>query len=59
MLNQIVTNETPDSAPTVSLGGLLDLLTALAHETAELPAPLDLFAKDLETGLAEALGVPE
>ena len=59
MLNQIVTNETPVSNPTVSLAGLLDLLTALADETAKLPAPLDLFAKELETGLAEALGVPE
>ena len=59
MLNQIVSNERPVSNHTASLAGLLDLFTALADETAELPAPLDLFAKELETGLAEALGVPE
>ena len=57
MLNQIVTNESQDGNPTDSLGGLLDLLTALTDETARLPAPLGLFARELEAGLSEGLGV--
>lgn len=59
MLNQIVSNERPVSNHTASLAGLLDLLTALADETAKLPAPLDLFAGELEPRLAVELGVQE
>ena len=49
--------ETDNPSGTVSLDPLLDLLTALADETAKLPAPLDLFALELEAGLSDALEV--
>ncbi len=45
----------PNPSGTVSLPGLLDLLAALADEVAELPAPLGLFAAELESGLTEVL----
>ena len=41
----------------VSLELLLDTLAALSGEIAGLPAPLGLFARELETGLAQELGV--
>lgn len=41
----------------VSLELLLDTLAALSREIADLPAPLPLFAAELEAGVAEALGV--
>ena len=40
----------------VTLAGLLDLLSALADETAKLPPPLSLFTVELESGLATVLG---
>ena len=39
----------------VGLMLLLDTLTAVADEVAELPAPLGLFATELESGLTEVL----
>ena len=45
----------PDSPVTLEL--LLDTLTAVGDQVAELPPPLGLFATELEAGLAEVLGV--
>ena len=47
----------PTPAGAVSLTLLADTLTALADDTAQLPAPLDLFARELESGLLQFLGV--
>ena len=44
----------PDSP--VSLELLLDTLTAVRDQVAELPPPLGLFATELEVGLAGFLG---
>ena len=41
---------------TVDLELLLDTLTAVGDEVAELPPPLGLFATELEAGLAGFLG---
>ena len=46
----------PQDSPGLSLGGLRDLLEALAPQIRELPSPLPLFATELEEGLAEQLG---
>ena len=43
----------PSSPVTLEL--LLDTLAALSGEVAELPAPLGLFAAELESGLTEVL----
>lgn len=47
----------PLESPTVSLSGLLDLLTVMSPELSELPSPYPLFAHELEVVLAESLGV--
>ena len=41
----------------MSLTGLMDLLSALEPELAELPTPLDLFATELRDGIAASIGV--
>ena len=48
--------ETDNPESPVSLELLLDTLAALSGEIASLPAPLPLFAAELEAGVSEALG---
>ena len=44
---------------TISLTGLIDLLSALDPEISELPSPYPLFARELEAGIAASLQVAE
>ena len=46
------------TTPTVSLPGLLDLLSALGTEINELPDPTSLFAHELARTISEAVGLP-
>ena len=48
-----------DDTPIMSLAGLLDLLTVMEPELADLPSPLPLFSRELAAGILERLGVSE
>ena len=55
ILEQQIETVTPSGQVTLEL--LLDTLTAVSDQVAELPAPSGLFAAELEAGLAETLAV--